>query len=172
MALPPAQPLILFLPDLEATRRVAAALCQALEPRAVVYLKGPLGAGKTTLVRAVLEAAGFPGKVKSPTFTLVETYWTERFAVAHFDLYRLAEPEELEWIGFRDYLQADTVCFIEWPERGQAHLPAADLELSLRLEEKGRILELRASTPTGQRIFDKITQLLAIHSEDVSHERD
>lgn len=148
-----------YLPDPEATAEFANWLWQVIEPGTVIYLQGPLGAGKTTLVRALLKAAGFTGKVKSPTFTLVETYAVERFAVVHFDLYRLADPEELEWIGFRDYLQADTVYFIEWPEKGKGFLPEADLVIRLQPEREGRRLELEARSPRGGRIFDKITRL-------------
>ncbi|MFN3919854.1 MAG: tRNA (adenosine(37)-N6)-threonylcarbamoyltransferase complex ATPase subunit type 1 TsaE [Methylohalobius sp.] len=147
------------LAGVDATAKFADWLWQAMEPGTVIYLQGPLGAGKTTLVRAFLQAAGFKGKVKSPTFTLVESYATGRFPVAHFDLYRLADPEELEWIGFRDYLQADTVCFIEWPEKGEGFLPKADLAIRLQPEKEGRRLELEARSPRGERIFDKITQL-------------
>ncbi len=147
-----------YLADSGATAEFANWLWQVMEPGVVIYLQGPLGAGKTTLVRALLKAAGFCCKVKSPTFTLVETYATERFAVAHFDLYRIADPEELEWIGFRDYLQADTVCFIEWPEKGKGFLPEADLVIQLQPEKEGRRLELEARSPRGRGIFDKITQ--------------
>ncbi len=129
---------------------------QAVEPGTVIYLHGPVGAGKTTLVRAFLKAAGFGGKVKSPTFTLVETYVTARFPVAHFDLYRLADPEELEWIGLRDYLQADPVCFIEWPERGEGFLPLPDLVIRLQPEGKGRQLEVWASSPRGEQILVRL----------------
>ncbi|GAB6068137.1 tRNA (adenosine(37)-N6)-threonylcarbamoyltransferase complex ATPase subunit type 1 TsaE [Methylothermus subterraneus] len=148
-----------YLPDPETTAAFAKALAQAAEPGTVIYLQGPLGAGKTTLVRAFLRALGFTGKVKSPTFTLVETYAVCRFPVVHFDLYRLADPEELEWMGFREYFGADTVGFIEWPEQGEGFLPPPDLAIRLQLEGEGRRLEMHALSPRGRRISDKITQV-------------
>lgn len=132
---------------------------QATESGTVIYLHGPLGAGKTTLVRAFLKAAGFGGGVKSPTFTLVETYATSRFPVAHFDLFRLTEPIELEWIGIKDYLQADTVCFIEWPEKGQGFLPQPDLVIHLQPDGQGRRLEISGGTVKGERILARLKKL-------------
>ncbi len=145
-----------YLPDPDATARFGEALAEAMEPKAVIYLKGPLGAGKTALVRAFLGALGFKAKVKSPTFTLVETYSTFRFKVAHFDLYRLSDPQELEWIGFRDYLEETTVCFIEWPEKGQGHLPPPDLVLEVALAGEGRRLKVKAHSALGTRIEAKL----------------
>jgi tRNA threonylcarbamoyladenosine biosynthesis protein TsaE len=148
--------LTLDLPDPKATARLGEALAQAIEPKAVVYLKGPLGAGKTALVRALLGALGVTDKVKSPTFTLVETYLTRRFTVAHFDLYRLSDPEELEWMGFRDYLEETAVCFIEWPEKGVGYLPPPDLVLEFALAGEGRRLKIEAPTALGAQIEAKL----------------
>lgn len=159
MAAAAGQSLSRYLPYPEATAGFAASLEPAIEPGTVISLQGPLGAGKTALVRAFLQAAGFKGKVKSPTFTLVETYATERFVVVHFDLYRLADPEELEWIGFRDYLVADAVCFIEWPEKGGGLLPPPDLVIRLQPEAEGRRLEVTALAARGERIFAKLAQV-------------
>ena len=118
--------------------QLAARLFERLRPGQLIFLHGELGAGKTTLVRGVLRAAGFAGAVKSPTFTLVEEYALPGLTLFHFDLYRLNDPEELEWIGIREYLRPDALCFIEWPERGAGLLPAPDLELELRHAPPGR----------------------------------
>ena len=109
----------IFLPDTDATEQFGAELYRSLLPKCMVYLQGDLGAGKTTLVRGYLRAAGYNGTVKSPTYNLVEEYTVSNQKIYHFDLYRLNSPEELEWIGISDYFQQDCVCFIEWPDKGQ-----------------------------------------------------
>lgn len=137
------------LRDEAETLALAERVHSALPSGALVFLRGNLGAGKTTFVRGWLRAAGFSGPVKSPTFTLVEEYPFEDRIVYHFDLYRLNDPEELEWMGFRDYLRPDAVCFVEWPERGAGLLPRADLEISLEISGTGRIAEISAGTDRG-----------------------
>ncbi len=109
-----------------------ADVLQLLPEQGVVYLNGQLGAGKTTLVRAILKAAGYPDHVKSPTFTIVEEYQLPTKRYLHFDLYRLADPEELEWLGIRDYL-SDSLLFIEWPELGKGFIPEPDLVVDLSI---------------------------------------
>ena len=131
-----------FLADTSATEQFGAELWSYLPNPAVVFLQGDLGAGKTTLVRAYLRAAGFTGAVKSPTYTLVEEYTINNSKIFHFDLYRLAEPEELEWIGIRDYFDSASVCFIEWPDKGNGYLPDPDYIISLLPEGNGRRLTI------------------------------
>jgi tRNA threonylcarbamoyladenosine biosynthesis protein TsaE len=146
----------IFLPDEPATLEFAGRVFRALPAGCLVFLRGDLGAGKTTFVRGCLRAAGFEGAVKSPTFTLVEGYSLPDRALFHFDLYRLNDPEELEWMGIRDYLRSDATCFIEWPERGRGYLPEADLEIRLSIEAAARRAELRAHTEQGREILTKI----------------
>lgn len=141
--------MIRLLADERETLELGRDLHDVLPPGTLVFLHGDLGAGKTTLVRGFLRAAGFAGTVKSPTFTIVEEYHLVTCTVHHFDLYRLASPDELEWLGFRDYLRGDAICFIEWPERAGALLPIPDLELTLRFTDPGRSAELAAPGSSG-----------------------
>lgn len=119
---------------------------------AVIFLHGDLGMGKTTLCRGVLGHFGHSGAVKSPTYTLVEPYELAERSVYHFDLYRLGDPEELEFFGIRDYFDDVSVCLIEWPEKGEGVLASADLELSLVVEGEGRQISWKANTPRGQQL--------------------
>ncbi len=123
----------------------------------VVFLHGDLGMGKTTLCRGVLQGRGHRGAVKSPTYTLVEPYETEGGKVYHFDLYRLGDPEELEFLGIRDYLDGEALCLIEWPERGAGILPSADLEIEIGVEGQGRWLAWQYNTAKGRRLADKLS---------------
>ena len=107
-----------YLSDEAATEAFGATLAQLLGNGGIVTLSGQLGAGKTTLIRGFLHALGHQGAVKSPTYTLVEPYELDGRPIMHFDLYRLGDPEELEYLGFRDYLDGSTLCLIEWPEKG------------------------------------------------------
>jgi len=130
------------LTTLADTELFGAALWTALPKQYLVFLHGQLGAGKTTLVRSVLKAAGYQGVVKSPTYTLVEEYSIHTQKIFHFDLYRIADPEELEFIGIHDYLTQEAICFIEWAELAQDFLPPADLILDLSLQSKQRLLKM------------------------------
>ena len=146
-----------YLADEAATLGYAAELMQPLKAAGgLVFLQGNLGAGKTTFVRGCLRALGFQGAVKSPTFTLVEEYILDGVTLYHFDLYRLNDPEELEWMGIRDYFRPGTLSFIEWPERGAGHLPEPDLELELRYQPPGREAVLSVHTGRGRQIMDAL----------------
>lgn len=142
-------------------RQVAFGEClgQALEGRGCVHLQGELGAGKTTLARGILRALGHRGAVKSPTYTLVEPYELGDIRVHHFDLYRLGDPEELEFIGGRDLMTSDALCLIEWPERGKGWLPTPDLVVSLSLAGVGRRADLEAFSDQGQRVLARLATL-------------
>jgi tRNA threonylcarbamoyladenosine biosynthesis protein TsaE len=131
------------LNNTEETEQFGARLWELLPRKCLVFLQGDLGAGKTTMVRGFLRAAGFSGAVKSPTYTLVEEYTLADRQVFHFDLYRVADPEELEWIGIRDYFDQEAVCFIEWPGMGEGYLPEPDVVITLAPEKNGRSLELK-----------------------------
>ena len=133
----------LFLATSEATEIFGAKLQQILPKKCTVFLQGDLGAGKTTLVRGFLRAAGHQGAVKSPTYTLVEEYLIHDRHIWHFDLYRLHDPEELEWIGIQDYFAHEAICFFEWPERGEGFLPEPDVIIELQAENKGRRVKIK-----------------------------
>ncbi len=140
----------LFLADEEATLGVAKRLAAALQPNSCVHLRGQLGSGKTTLTRGILRALGYSGAVKSPTYTLVESYPLAQFTLHHFDLYRLSDSEELELLGIRDYFDGQAVCLIEWPERGAEFLPPADVIFELQVAEKSRYLVYHSKSATGE----------------------
>lgn len=127
------------------TEAYGAELWSTLPEKTIIFLRGSLGAGKTTLVRGFLRAAGFKGAVKSPTYTLVEEYYISGRKVFHFDLYRLKDPEELEWIGIQDYFAENAVCFIEWPEMGAGMLPEADMEIEITPKNQARVLQVLKS---------------------------
>lgn len=131
-----------ILQNTEATEQFGAELFQSLPSKCLVFLHGELGAGKTTLVRGYLRAAGYTGTVKSPTYNLVEEYTVAGKLIYHFDLYRLNDPEELEWIGINDYFTQDCVCFIEWPDKGKGFLPVPDNVITLTVIETGRLVEM------------------------------
>ena len=139
----------LALADAAATEQLGAQLADSITP-AIVYLRGDLGAGKTTLARGFIHALGYTGKVRSPTYTLVEPYPCERCPVFHLDLYRLADAEELEWLGLRDMLAEPALLLVEWPERGSGILPPADLTIELQYSGSTREAHLTAATDAGK----------------------
>lgn len=132
----------IFLADSLATEQFGAKLFSVLPEKALIFLHGDLGAGKTTLVRGFLRAAGVSGAIKSPTYALIEEYDISERKIFHFDLYRLAEPDELEWIGIDDYFNQNALCFIEWSSKGAGVLPEADIVISLTSQDNGRVLEI------------------------------
>lgn len=142
---------VLHLPDADATGALGRALAGSLPARAVVYLDGDLGAGKTTLARALLQALGVRGAVRSPTYTLIERYPIEAGEAAHLDLYRIADPEELLYLGLDDLAASARLWLVEWAERGRGALPAADLRLGLSVAGHGREANLEATSEIGQR---------------------
>jgi tRNA threonylcarbamoyladenosine biosynthesis protein TsaE len=147
-------PLETRLDDAAATEAYGARLAVCCRGGLLVFLSGELGTGKTTLVRGLLRALGHRGAVKSPTYTLVESYSFDGLQLHHFDLYRLADAGELEWLGVRDLLAADTVCLIEWPERGHGVLPEPDLRLALAYQGQGRRLVAGADSARGARALE------------------
>ncbi len=131
-------------------------LAALLEPGTVVHLEGDLGMGKTTLSRGIVQGFGHRGAVKSPTYTLVEPYELEELNLYHFDLYRLGDPEELEFMGIRDYFTSDAICLVEWPARGLGVLPPADLVINIERKGSGRQLQLDAITARGQAVVQRL----------------
>lgn len=135
-------------------RRLAGVL-----DRGVIFLEGELGAGKTTLARGILRGLGHTGTVRSPTYTLVEPYELPGGTVYHLDLYRLADPEELEWLGLRDMLERDALLLVEWPERGAGCLPGADLVVRIAPRDGGRSVDLVSASTLGRHILDLFESL-------------
>lgn len=127
-------------------------------PLSVIFLSGELGAGKTTLARGFLHAAGVAGPVRSPTYTLVELYALGRLTVVHADLYRLREPSELDSLGLRDWAQPGHLWLIEWPERGAGHLPSPDLTAELSVAQTAHDITLVAHSDLGRRWLQELKQ--------------
>ena len=140
-----------FLSDEAATLALGAKLGKVLTPGLTIYLDGELGAGKTTLIRGALRGLGYQGKVKSPTYTLVELYTVSSLYLYHFDFYRFADPSEWVDAGFREHFNPDTVCFVEWPEKAGEYLPIPDLRIALSVVDTGRSLHLKAETEAGKK---------------------
>lgn len=147
-----------FLADEAATEDFGAILARLTQGKGLISLSGDLGAGKTTLCRGLIQAAGHQGAVKSPTYTLVEPYELGDIRILHFDLYRLEDPEELEFIGFRDYLSGDGLCLVEWPQKAGPMLPPVDLALDLRIEGRSRRVYWQAHTPDGETFASRLSE--------------
>jgi tRNA threonylcarbamoyladenosine biosynthesis protein TsaE len=143
--------LTIDLPDEAATLALGASLAANIAAGDVIYLSGDLGAGKTTLTRGLLRALGWAGRVKSPTYALVELYVISTLNLYHFDFYRFRDPEEWHEAGFRDLFNAANICLVEWPEKARGLLPLADLELTLTVTPHNtRQATLTAHSPRGR----------------------
>ena len=134
-----------YLPDEAATLNYARLLAERLTAGDLVFLEGTLGAGKTTLVRGILRAFGHTGSVKSPTYTLLEPYEIAELSVYHFDLYRIGDSEELDYIGIDELMDSAAIKFVEWPERAGSRLPQPDLVVKMTLEGAGRRVDVHAA---------------------------
>lgn len=141
------------------TNALAVKLARAVKPGFIIYMHGELGAGKTTFVRAFLRALGFEGKVKSPTYTIVEPYELSSVTINHFDLYRFEDDAELTQIGMDEYFTDESICIIEWPEKGGSGLPPADLGCYIDRvedEEHTRQIRMTAYTKLGEEILARL----------------
>ena len=155
-----------FLADEKATIAFGQTLAKYCPPGLNIYLHGDLGAGKTTLVRGLIQSFLHGTKVKSPTYTLVEDYDVSQSEknlnglkhVYHFDLYRLGDPEELEYMGGRDYFSEDAVCLIEWPQRGEGWLAEPDLEITLKYQDDGRKIDLVSHSEKAQSLVQNLAE--------------
>jgi len=144
------------LSDEAVTIAFAGRLAGVLKAGMVIYLRGDLGTGKTTLVRAMLQKLGYTGRVKSPTYTLLEQYEAGGLHLRHFDLYRFQDEEEWEAAGFRDEFDGRNVCLVEWPENAHGLIPQADVEIIFEILPSGRNISLRANTQTGRKCLDSL----------------
>ncbi|MNZ61768.1 tRNA (adenosine(37)-N6)-threonylcarbamoyltransferase complex ATPase subunit type 1 TsaE [Pseudomonas sp. FW300-N1A1] len=140
----------LYLANEDAMVALGTRLAEETRGHGILFLEGDLGAGKTTLSRGIIRGLGHAGSVKSPTFTLVEPYEIGDVRAFHFDLYRLVDPEELEYLGIRDYLEDDALCLIEWPCKGAGFLPKPDLTITISPHGSGRSLRLLPQGARGE----------------------
>ncbi len=161
----PLTELELYLQGEGSQLKLAAVIASSLQPGSVIFLEGDLGTGKTTLVRGILQGLGYEGNVKSPTYTLVEPYQVSSYDLYHFDLYRLGEPDELEYAGGRDYFDGQAINLIEWPEKAEGYLPEPDLLFELHYESRngndGRRCKLKAFSEKGAPVIQAVSQVLS-----------
>ena len=150
------------VPDEAASAALAGCFASLLEPPCVIYLRGDLGAGKTLFTRAYIHALGFEGYVKSPSYGLLETYDLKGQTVLHLDLYRIEDPEELEFLAIRDLYGSNTVLMVEWPDRGGHFLPAPDLVLEFDETDESRFIHCKPFTPRGRNLALKVKNKLEI----------
>ncbi|HEY0664619.1 MAG TPA: tRNA (adenosine(37)-N6)-threonylcarbamoyltransferase complex ATPase subunit type 1 TsaE [Gallionella sp.] len=146
----------MVLADEKDTVALAQRFARQLQHGMVVYLHGDLGAGKTTLVRGVLNALGYGARVKSPTYALVESYRIAGLDLRHFDLYRMHSEEEWESAGFREEFDGRNILFIEWPEKAQGLIPSADVEFDFRILAQGREVAIRANSKMGKQCLERL----------------
>ncbi|MDD2883845.1 MAG: tRNA (adenosine(37)-N6)-threonylcarbamoyltransferase complex ATPase subunit type 1 TsaE [Dechloromonas sp.] len=147
------------LPDEAATQYLGSCLAPVMAPGLVIFLEGDLGAGKTTLARALIRALGHAGPVKSPTYALVEVYVISSLYLYHFDFYRFESPEEFLDAGFGDYFNESTVCLVEWPERAAACVPSPDLRIKLLHQGNARVAHLEAASARGASCVKTLTSI-------------
>ncbi|TNC00423.1 tRNA (adenosine(37)-N6)-threonylcarbamoyltransferase complex ATPase subunit type 1 TsaE [Pseudomonas jessenii] len=140
----------LYLADEQAMSDFGARIARVTRGHGLIFLEGNLGMGKTTLSRGIIRGLGHVGAVKSPTFTLVEPYEIGDIRAFHFDLYRLVDPEELEFLGIRDYFEDDALCLIEWPDKGAGFLPKPDLTITISPQDSGRSLKILSQGSRGE----------------------
>ncbi|WP_223501879.1 tRNA (adenosine(37)-N6)-threonylcarbamoyltransferase complex ATPase subunit type 1 TsaE [Pseudomonas sp. BF-R-24] len=140
----------LYLADEQAMSDFGARIARITQGHGLIFIEGNLGMGKTTLSRGIIRGLGHVGAVKSPTFTLVEPYEIGDIRAFHFDLYRLVDPEELEFLGIRDYFEDDALCLIEWPDKGAGFLPKPDLTITISPQDSGRSLKILSQGSRGE----------------------
>jgi tRNA threonylcarbamoyladenosine biosynthesis protein TsaE len=148
-----------FLADAQATERLAQVLARSMPGHAVVYLHGQLGAGKSTLARALLRELGVTGPIKSPTYTLVERYPLAQGEAVHLDLYRIAADSELDFLGLDELAAQARLWLVEWPEKGGSALPKADLSIHLGVEDQGRRAQLRANAEAARDWLNRLSKI-------------
>lgn len=151
--------MIIDLPNEHASEQLAAAFCNYIYAPLTLTLSGPIGAGKTTFTRALLRQCGVIGAIKSPTFSLVETYQIADMMFHHFDLYRIHDENELDYIGFRDYFTPNAICCIEWPEHAPRQLERVDINMTFSMREQGRIVVLTGLTAAGEKIINNLVSV-------------
>lgn len=137
----------------KASEEFAKQLAGCLTAPLLFTFSGEIGSGKTTIIRAMLKKLGIESAIKSPTFSLVESYVCNHIPIHHFDLYRIAHEEELEYLGFRDYFSDNSICIVEWPEHAKRALPTIDIQCNLSMKGAGRAVQLKALTETGKKIL-------------------